>query len=113
MRCLQPFPATGEVHLIITTEEGHPVWSRDGRELFFRGITLASAQPAIGEVEISTAPAVTWGARAKLPIENYYVRNQTRNFDVAPDGQRLLVVLPADTTERTEPVAPQSNIVVN
>ena len=36
-----------------------------------------------------------------------------RDYDMSPDGERLLMVFPADRPDGGEPVRPQINIVLN
>ncbi len=110
---VQPFPPTGEIHPITTSGEGHPVWSHDGTELFFRRSVAAQPEPAISTVKIATAPAVTWGAQQTLPIENFSIQASERSFDIMPDGQHFLVALPASETTDEGPRQQQINVVVN
>ena len=62
-----------------------PVWSRDGRELFFaKGDTLFAAPVTLGETFSS-------GAVRRLFSGPYTLDAVTGNYDVAPDGQNFLV----------------------
>ncbi len=36
-----------------------------------------------------------------------------RDYDMSPDGERLLMVFPADQSDPGEPARPQINIVLN
>ncbi len=36
-----------------------------------------------------------------------------RDYDISPDGERLLMVFPADQPDSGEPARPQINIVLN
>ena len=36
-----------------------------------------------------------------------------RDYDITPDGQRLLMLFPADQPDPGEPALPQINIVLN
>jgi len=73
-----------------------PVWSRDGRELFYRGGGNLMA------VVVETRPRF----RAGLPKSLFKLTN-LGDYDVAPDGQRFVVV-----RTRGEEAAPRSLAVV-
>ena len=111
---VQPFPPTGEVHPITTTGEAQPMLSSDGRELFYRGNAGGpNVRATLSGVEITTEPAVAWGAQQTLPIEEFYVQAGERSFHIMPDGQRFLVAFPEDRTDSGDAPRPQINIVLN
>jgi len=85
----------------ITVDGGEePVWSRDGRELFYRqGDGLFS-------VPINTSNGLSWG-KPVLLFRGKFV-TVFRSYDVAPDG-RFLRLKPSATQQR----APQLNVIVN
>jgi Tol biopolymer transport system component len=69
---------------------GPPVWSRNGRELFYpshNGEIMVGVYTAKGDVFMPGAPRV-W--RTKMP---------QGNLEVAPDGQRLVVTVPVESQE--------------
>jgi serine/threonine-protein kinase len=69
----------------ITTGGGRdPVWSRDGRELFYQRDTAMLAAAVSGEPAFSAASAVTL-------FEGPYVDSFGRWYDVAGDGRFLMV----------------------
>ncbi len=69
-----------------------PVWSRDGRELFYRdGDDLIS-------VDVKTAPTLVLGERRKLLDLSAYDPAYFHQFDVSADGQRFLLI-------RTDPAS--------
>ncbi len=91
------------------------MWSPEGSELFYRpgvprgtteGITLRS-------VDIVTEPAFAFSNEQTLPVEGFNVETSYRDYDMRPDGERLLMVFPADWTDSGEPARPQINIVQN
>jgi hypothetical protein len=57
---VEPFPPTGEIHRIAAGLR--PLWSRDGKELFFGRPGQSFVVP------ISTTPTVTFGNATELPI---------------------------------------------
>jgi serine/threonine-protein kinase len=74
-------------------------WSRDGRELFYRD----PGKNQLVAVEVQTSPAL----RAGQPKALFEL--STSAWDVAPDGQRFLVVKPQEAEAET----PQLQVVVN
>ena len=69
-----------------------PVWSRDGRELFYRGGDDLIA------ITVTTAPTLVLGERRKLLDLSAYDPGYFHEFDVSPDGQRFLLI-------RTDPAS--------
>jgi serine/threonine-protein kinase len=101
---VQPFPPTGAKHQI-TREVGlFPLWSADGSELFFvrEGRLMA--------VRIETEPNLTFGNAEELPIRFFW---PGRKYDITPDGQQFLTVIPAPNAEADETSPARINIVLN
>lgn len=63
-----------------------PVWSRDGRELFYRQGDLMMAIPT------ETISGFSAGAPRVLFRGNYLRGDGTTSYDIAPDGQRFLML---------------------
>ena len=108
---VQPFPANGAKYQISTEEGRTPLWSRDGRQLFYH-------QPTTNKlvvVDVQTEPSFTVGKPTPLPIEGTIHPVAQRNYDVTPDGKQLLVVLPAASARTDSAARPtqQINIVLN
>jgi serine/threonine protein kinase len=79
-----------------------PVWSRDGRELFYRaGDDLVS-------VDVQIGTSLTVGARRTLLDLSDYQPGAFQDFDVSADGQRFLLIK-ADPASR--PV--RLNVIIN
>ncbi|WP_171039874.1 hypothetical protein, partial [Streptococcus pseudopneumoniae] len=70
------------------------------------GITLRS-------VDIVTQPAFAFSNEQTLPVEGFNVVIDYRDYDMSPDGKRLLMVFPADRPDSGEPARPQINVVLN
>jgi serine/threonine-protein kinase len=89
----------------VSTEGGtEPVWSRDGRELFYRnGDRMMSVGIAAGATLVAASPRVLFEGRYQ------YSGTSVSAYDVSPDGRRFLMVQP---TESEQPVA-QIQIVLN
>jgi len=87
-------PASGKGARVTISLEGGtgPVWSRDGRELFYRaGDDLVS-------IQVRTDGALVLGDRRKLIDLSGYDSGEFHEFDVSADGQKFLLI-------RTEPAS--------
>jgi Tol biopolymer transport system component len=104
---VQPFPATGAKFPIVSG--GHPVWSPDGRELFYN-----SGANQTSVVSITTQPTVTFGVASPVPngIQNRNPSNATRASDITPDGKYFVGVVNVDQTSSGS-FAPQIQVVLN
>ena len=83
---VEPFPPTGEKHQVPEVAiDFHPVWSPDGKNIFF--VPMA-ARPTMA-VPIATQPSVTFGAAVDLPKvpRPGLLATDMRGYDVLPDGR--------------------------
>jgi serine/threonine-protein kinase len=109
---VQPFPATGEVNQIsVETDDGHhPLWSLDGKELFFIG------PGRFNGVGITTQPKFEMG-RPVVIARGFTQGNGAsgeRSYDVSRDGQRFIgVVIASDPGRPASFAGPQINVVTN
>ena len=72
-----------------------PAWSRDGRELFYMTAPSEGGQAARTKmmvVPVQLKPTFTAGTPRMLFEGRYGVTANIRGYDVAPDGQRFLMV---------------------
>jgi serine/threonine-protein kinase len=86
---VQPFPGPGGKWQISRDGGGWPVWSRDGRELFF----ISSNQ--LMSVEVTTRPSFSASVPrvvADAPPSLMPTFASSSVYDVSPDGQRFLFV---------------------
>jgi Tol biopolymer transport system component len=100
---VQPFPDGGRRIRVSTDGGTEPVWSRDGRELFYvSGNRMMTA-------DIRTAPTFAVGTPRAL-FEGRFIRspNDVAAYDVAADG-RFLMVQPL----HPDPPANQIQVVLN
>ena len=108
---VKPYPSTGGGQRPISTESGvEPVWSHDGRELFFR--TIEGDMMAV-EVDVSVGftfepPRKLFDGRMYMNFEDPPQRG-IQTYDVHPDGDRFLMV----TEPQEQVVSQQIHIVVN
>lgn len=82
---VEPFPQTG---LRVRVASGRrPVWSPDGKEIFF---DRDDAQ--LYGVPIALGPAPTVGAVTPLPIKGFMQGGGRRMYDITPDGKQFLML---------------------
>ncbi|MGQ0733739.1 MAG: protein kinase domain-containing protein [Acidobacteriota bacterium] len=99
---VQPYPEPGGRWLISTNGGTDPMWSRDGRVLYYLEDDRLMAVP------IQTGTTLTAGTPGRL-FEGRYVRvGIGRNYDLAPDGSRFLMVL-SETPDST----PRVHVLLN
>ncbi len=108
---VQPFPKTGAKHRVTQQEAALPLWSPDGKELFY--VKLTSGQ--LMGIDITTDAAFEFGNEQALGIRGMVGGNlRIRPYDITPDGQRFLMVFPADQADSVaETPDEQINIVQN
>ena len=84
---MQPFPGPGGGWQISAEGGTEPVWARSGLELFYRNGDQMMA------VEVKTQPAFA-ASDPRLLFTGRYERGLDfrPNYDIAPDGQRFLMV---------------------
>jgi eukaryotic-like serine/threonine-protein kinase len=101
---VRPFPGPGGKWQISTDGGTEPVWNPKGRELFYRNGKKMMA------VEFDAEQTFSAGKPKEL-FEGPFVLTPRSfpDYDVSPDGQRFLMVKPADS----EQTASQINVVVN
>jgi Tol biopolymer transport system component len=85
---VQPFPGPGGKWLISTGGGRHPVWSRNGRELFYQAQDfriMVATYSAKGDSFAADKPRPWAETRILEPNVLYW------NLDLAPDGKRFVV----------------------
>jgi serine/threonine-protein kinase len=84
---VQPFPGPGTRVQVTSRGGNEPVWSRDGRRLFYR------ANRKFIAATVATGPTFSVLTRETLFDDKYVSAAAPHaNYDVAPDGKRLLVL---------------------
>ena len=105
-----PVPGPGSRAQVSTEGGREPAWSRDGRELFYRGPELADGSRSMLVVDVTTRPEFTKSTPRELfRWQGSNVATST-GYDVTPDGQRF--VMTADTREVPPPVT-ELHVVLN
>jgi Tol biopolymer transport system component len=85
---VQPFPGPGGKWLISTGGGNHPVWSRNGRELFYQALDnhiMVATYTAKGDSFAADKPRPWAETQVLEPNATYW------NLDLAPDGKRFVV----------------------
>jgi serine/threonine-protein kinase len=110
---VQPFPPTGAKYQISRSEDRghHPLWSPDGKELFF----TRAAGNSLDVVHISTQPTFSFGEAVNIPrpFSNDSPAAE-RPYDISRDGQRLLGLINPDQAPLSgTPQVPRIQVVLN
>ena len=98
---VQAYPGPGEKVRVSTSGGQEPLWSPNGRELFYRASTTERQQVFVANVT-SVAPFRIDTPRVLFENTTFEYDNTgpIRSWDVSPDGQRFLLLRFAPTTDR-------------
>jgi Tol biopolymer transport system component len=103
---VQPFPPTGAKYQVSPTRASTPHWSADGKRLLF-----GDANQVWGTT-ITVAPAFSASQAVQLDLPNILPStSDLREYDLMPDGKRLLVVLLEGASDARQ--TRQINVVLN
>jgi dipeptidyl aminopeptidase/acylaminoacyl peptidase len=88
---VQPMDSKGD-QLQVSQEGGtEPVWSPDGRELFYRG--NRAGQGVLEAATLRTTPSLSiLSVRALFPVTDMVGTAPHANFDISPDGRTFVMV---------------------
>ncbi len=91
---VQPFPGPGPLVQISSGRGAEPVWSRDGRRIFYRdGRNLMAAT-------VTTSAGIAVTSRSPLFTDEYmFAQAPHANYDVSLDGSRFLMVKSAEAPQ--------------
>jgi Tol biopolymer transport system component len=105
---VRPFPNPTDAKYPIL-EFGHPMWSLDGKELFYN-----SGPGELSFVSVTTTPSFEFGPASKLPfsIPNNSPLTTPRSGDFTRDG-RFLIAVSADQAQGGTAAPPQIQVVLN
>ena len=106
---VQPYPGAGVKYQITRTGANNPLWSPDGKELFYSG--PASKLMA---VTIKTQP-FAFSDPVELPMPRFIQIGPAshRNFDITPDGKRFIMVFAARQTQPEGRPSAELRVVLN
>lgn len=94
---VQAFPGRGGKWQISNAGGSHPIWSRNGGELFFRSADnriMVAAYTVKGASIVTDKPKV-WSEKRLADFGT----NGGPYYDVSPDGKRVAALMPAETAE--------------
>jgi hypothetical protein len=95
---VQPFPPTGVVRQVTQDGEVWPVWSASGDELFFRLRRDIPMPAQLMGLDVSTEGAFTFRNPRQVPIQGALMFANYRDFDLMPDGERFVMIVPSART---------------
>jgi Tol biopolymer transport system component len=109
---VRAYPGTTGAKYQITMEAaGFPVWSPDGKQLFYE---TDAADPKLNSVDVRTNPTFSFANPTVLPFSGtLHPVPGNRNYDISPDGKHFVFVVPVDAQSGTKPSRPQINVVLN
>jgi Tol biopolymer transport system component len=93
---VRAFPDKGGKWQISNNGGTYPMWSRNGHELFFEALdnhVMVAAYAVKGDSFVADKPRVWSGKQVGG------VANAARNIDLAPDGRRIVALMPVETAE--------------
>src|SRR5262249_20968400 len=107
---VQPFPATGTKYQI--TKEGgshHPLWSPDGKELFF-----IPGPGQLLKLSITTEPTFSFGNPVSVSSGGWDEGGPVapRDYDITPDGKQLIGVIPFGQNKTGAPSRQEIHVVM-
>ena len=105
---VRPFPDVNASRTQVSTAGGtRPLWSRDGRELFY---WVAPGTIMAVPVDVTDFTA----GRPEVAVQGSFFTPGAigRHYDVSPDGDRFLLITEASDTEAGEPATAQITVVL-
>ena len=110
---LEPLPRTGVWHQVIEEDWIWPTWSpADGTKLLLRRELQNQSLVQLLLVELSLGggrPEIR--RRTIVPIPEALMPEGSRDYDITPNGERILMIVPTDEPELE--ASPQIHVVLN
>jgi serine/threonine-protein kinase len=114
---VEPFPPTGAKFQITTSGGRDPLWSPDGKQLFYNTqLESNTSEGHLFSVDVRTQPGFTFSKPTPIPIPGAILGGNGRNYDITPDGKHFVVVVPppdAKNEQSTRRSPLQINVVLN
>jgi serine/threonine-protein kinase len=107
---VQPNPLTGAKYQLPVADARDPLWSHDGKHLFFavdKGIDWE-----LLSVPVQTQPTFAFGQPTPLGVEVPLAAGP-RSYDVSPDGSQIAIVVPKHEKKPDASSSDSVNVVVN
>jgi len=111
---IQPFPTTG-VRWDTASEGGsYPMWSKDGKQLFYRRQTASAELGKLAVIDVSIAGGSPHFTNERVLPIRFQVFFGNRDYDITKDGKRLMMIVPEGKAEPAPPPSrPKINVVLN
>jgi serine/threonine-protein kinase len=108
---VQPFPAMSAKYSI-PTRAVHPIWSRDGNELYFEAL---GPRGLLNVLNVTTQPIFAFGNPVTVPTGPVQLgfTSLERQYDVMPNGRGLVAALNVRQSESEAPLVTQIQVVLN
>src|SRR5207248_5854628 len=103
------FPPTEAQYQASTGGGLNPVWSPDGKQLFYLKPARAGKTQLVS-VDVQTEPGLIFGKTTSLPIA---VNFGARDYDLSRDGKYFAVLIPKTTNDSNKAPTQQINITLN
>jgi len=88
---VRPYPSEGDQVQVSLTGGNEPLWSPDGRELYFRGII--DGEPTMIAADVRTVPDFAVTTRQPLfSVADYVGTTPHTNYGISPDGKTFVMV---------------------
>ena len=88
---VRPYPGQGDQVQVSLTGGNEPLWSPDGRELFYRGVE--NGEPTLIAAALRTAPDFAVTTRRPLfSVADYVGTIPHTNYGISPDGKTFAMV---------------------
>jgi serine/threonine-protein kinase len=106
---VEPFPRNGGKNQITMNGGLSPVWSRDGKQLYY----ISQPDMQLMSVDIQrTEPSLMLGKTTPLPIKGI-ITGGPRDYDVTADGKTFVLVLPQSQAQTSKAPPDEINITLN
>jgi Tol biopolymer transport system component len=90
---VQPFPGPGAKHPVSNSGGTEPLWSRNGKQLFYRLGSQVWVADVMAATDFSAGKP-----RMLFDQPGYIAGNPIRGYDISLDGQKFLMVKAGETT---------------
>jgi Tol biopolymer transport system component len=109
---IEPFPPTGARRRISQAGGYWPLWSPSEDELLYRPVST-SAGITLRSVDIQLEPEFGFTNERTHEVRGFLVIAYYRDYDIAPDGERLVMLFPEADADIAEGAQERINVVTN
>jgi len=107
---VQPLPPTGAKYQIATTNGAHPLWSRDGKQIFYLEYLAATVRARLMSIDVRTDSGFAYGNPTRI-FEGVWAIGAWP-YDVMPDG-RFVALLRAGEAAQDSETNPEIRVTLN